>query len=473
VKWNEFPRYAAVTTQRTADFPSRLPLTAFEEYMLWDDRPEYPMSIVAQLRFAGPLNRRATTEAFEAVVAHHPLLRATIRRTKAGRLEWTAAEHLPTITWLEGSGHDRLPSMQPIDLFAEPGLRLWAAAGPQASSLSLQVHHATCDGKAVFQVLDDFMRCYSQVSAGTQSPLEFSPCDPQALLSRGSFGLTVAKYLRMLPAQLLGILGVRKFLMRRPVCLLERIAAETGKLPAGFPEVKTGSLEADEVRKLSAIAAELRVTVNDWLIRDFFLSVDDFRARHQATSAGQWIRFSVPMNLRRATDIRMPAANVVSMVFLDRTPKQIADGTGLLRSIHDEMQLIRRCQLSLTFALSLSVLRLLPGGLAKRVNKGGCEATCVVSNLGRAMADSPLPRDAERIVAGNVLLEGVDLFVPVRDGTAATVALIYYAGRLQICMQYDSRRITEDQAEDLMATYLRKLRASIETGSRPVEDKAA
>ena len=93
------------------------------------------------------------------------------------------------------------------------------------------------------------------------------------------------------------------------------------------------------------------------------------------------------------------------------------------------MDLIRRRRLGLTFVLSLSVLRVLPGGLASRVNQGRCEATCVLSNLGRAMADSPLPRRNEKIVAGNVVLDGIDFFAPVRDGTAVTVGLVLLRGR--------------------------------------------
>ena len=132
--------------------------------------------------------------------------------------------------------------------------------------------------------------------------------------------------------------------------------------------MKVGRLEAEEVRQLSVAAADSKVTVNDLLLRDFFVAVADFRARHQAAPAGEWIRFAVPMNLRQAADRRMPAANVVSMVFLTAMPAQIADPAGLLRNIHAEMDLIRRRQLGLTFVLSLSVLRALPGGLASRVN---------------------------------------------------------------------------------------------------------
>ena len=224
--------------------------------------------------------------------------------------------------------------------------------------------------------------------------------------------------------------------------------------------MKIAHLAAVEVRKLSALAADAKVTVNDWLLRDFFVAVDDFRSRNQAIADCEWIRFSVPMNLRNAATPRMSAANAVSMVFLDRTPAQIADSTGLLHDIHEEMELIRRRQLGLTFIWSLSALRLLPGGQAKRFGSHRCEATCVLSNLGRAFADSPLPRRDGKIVAGNVVLDDFDFFSPIRYGTAVTVALVFYAGGLQMCMQFDSRRITSAQADDLMTSYMRQVNVS-------------
>jgi hypothetical protein len=455
------------------DFPLPLPLTAFEEYMLCDDRPTYPMSIIARLEFSGRLDRHATVAALEAVVARHPLLRAKIRKTAAGRLEWAVADSAPAFSWNEGPGYDHWPLMRPIDLFSDTGLVCWAATDSQRSSLVLQVHHAVCDGKAVLQILDEFVRSYARMSTKGLRGMELPACNPDLLRGRGRFGLTVGKYFRMLPAQLTGLLGVWKFLMRRPVPLLDPLAASADELPANSPNVRIGSLKADEVRRLSAIAADHKVTVNDWFIRDFYLAINDFRSRHQITAAGQWIRFSIPMSLRQTAGRTMPATNLVSMVFLDRTPEQISDSAGLLRSIHDEMHLIRRRQLGLTFVLSLAVLRLLPGGLAKRVNKGNCEATCVLSNLGKAMADSPLPLRQEKIVAGNVKLDGIDLFSPIREGTAVSAALVYYAGGLQICMQYDRRRVTETQADDLIASYLCRIRTSLGATSPTLQDKAA
>jgi NRPS condensation-like uncharacterized protein len=278
----------------------------------------------------------------------------------------------------------------------------------------------------------------------------------------------------MLPAQLMGLSRVWMFFVQRPVPVLKRLATVCSELPTGFPEVKAARLEVEELQKLSAVVAEAGVTLNDWLLRDFFVAIDDFRTRHQATTPGEWIRVSVPINLRQGAHCRMSAANLVSMVFLDRTGRQIADSVELLRSIHAEMDSIRRRQLGLIFIQALWIVRSLPGGLAKWVNRDCCETTCVLSNLGRAMADSSLPRSHEKkIVAGNVVLDGIDFFSPIRDGTSVAVALIYYAGGLQLCMQYDSRHITNVQADDLMATYLRRIRTSLDRASRSVQGKAA
>jgi hypothetical protein len=256
----------------------------------------------------------------------------------------------------------------------------------------------------------------------------------------------------MLPAQLSGLIGAGQFLFHQPVPLLASKDGANGThlTPRDehvVPSVRTGRVEADVLRRLSAAASQRQVTLNDWLVRDFFLAVDDFRRRHEA--------------LRQAADARLPAANVVSMVFLDRNAGETADAAELLRGIHDEMDLIHRRQLGLTFIWSLIALRALPGGLAGRLGNGRCEATCVVSNLGRAFAGSPLATSEGKIVAGNLLLEAVDFFAPVREGTAATIGLVFYAGELQVCLQYDSRRLAADQADDLLTTYLRTIRASL------------
>ena len=184
-------------------FPSPLPLTAFEEYMLRDDRPKYPMSIIARLRFSGQLDRRATTEALETVVERHPLLRAKVCKTPNGGLEWIASADRPvSVAWIDGPADDRLPSMRPIDLFAEPGLRSWAIGGfatecARASTAPCCLRRQGNDsipGRLCAKLCPYLGRKAVPDRAFAQR----SSC----VARRGSFGLTVRRYLRMLPVQL-------------------------------------------------------------------------------------------------------------------------------------------------------------------------------------------------------------------------------------------------------------------------------
>ena len=279
---------------------------------------------------------------------------------------------------------------------------------------------------------------------------------------RGTFGLSFAKFLRMLPDQLVGLLGARQFLMRRPVPLLPTKDAEGGAaLPETYPAAVSLSLDKGEMDALRTRCKREGVTINDWLVRDLFLAMADFRVRNGADDPDGWLRFSVPINLRNEEDQRLPAANVVSMVFLDRRLPDFADPGKLLAGIHDEMQLIKRCRLGFTFIWSLYACRAMPGGLARMTAGNHCTATAVITNLGTPLSQLPLPRQNGRIVAGNVTLEGMDAVAPIRYGTAATVAVFCYAEALCVTVHYDSRQLTPCQAADLLETYARQIRQSI------------
>lgn len=51
-----------------------LPLTTFEKYMLLDDRADYPMAFVIQLKLSGELRRSAFESSLEETLSRHPLL---------------------------------------------------------------------------------------------------------------------------------------------------------------------------------------------------------------------------------------------------------------------------------------------------------------------------------------------------------------------------------------------------------------
>jgi hypothetical protein len=71
------------------------------------------------------------------------------------------------------------------------------------------------------------------------------------------------------------------------------------------------------------------------------------------------------MNLRTPADEYMPASNSVSMVFLDRQGRDLADAARLLKSIHRQIQRIKRFQLQYTYLWSLRVARHAPASIAR------------------------------------------------------------------------------------------------------------
>ncbi len=143
------------------------------------------------------------------------------------------------------------------------------------------------------------------------------------------------------------------------------------------------------------------------------------------------------MNLRTPSDYHLPAASLASFVCLDRRRPDFADPERLLNGIHEQMSVTLRRQLGFTFVFSCRLLNLIPGRLRAHIRKPKCMVSCVLTNLGKTLVHSPLPRQADRLVAGNVTLEGFDSVAPIRPYTCASFAATTYANRLTITLHYD------------------------------------
>ena len=69
-------------------------------------------------------------------------------------------------------------------------------------------------------------------------------------------------------------------------------------------------------------------------------------------------------------------------------------------------------------------------------------------------------------VSGNVVLESVDFVIPLRPQVNASFCVYTYAGRLRVLMHHDPRVIADKDGEDLLETYIGRIRRSIDEGSR-------
>jgi NRPS condensation-like uncharacterized protein len=333
--------------------------------------------------------------------------------------------------------------------------------GPK-DHLLWQFHHACCDGLGAFQLLDDWLIAYADHAGDDIREGALRPLDESRLGRRGHFGLTAWKLLKKARRQAIGLLGVRQFLMRKPVPIVpdafESIAEE---LSDQYPVALTHMFTLEQSRALRQVAKNSKCTVNDLLARDLFLAFGRFRERNSLGDPDDWLRVSVPINLRRASDRSLSAANVVSMVFLDRRASDFGDPDTLLKSVHDEMQLIKDNELGLTFVMSLWLARRLPGGLAGQSDRYRCTATCLFTNLGNLFARTPVPRNEKsKLVVGGLVLESLDLIAPIRPFTGAAFTPFHYAKCLGTTLHYDARMFSATEAGELLRDYVDCVEAS-------------
>ena len=439
-----------------------LPLVTFEQHMLFDDRPAYPMNCFIRLHFSGRLNLPALRDVLPAVLARHPLLRAIVRKV-GRRQEWASCPMLPTIHAASPRDGGCLPKTTAIDLRREPGLRLSATQCDQGFQLLMQLHHACCDALGAMVFLDDLLTAYDQACAqGACASLSLRALDEGSLRRRGRFAPLSGRFRQIVRQKAVGLLRAWRFMLRTPVSIASPVASDRpDALPDDFPASHSRQFTAAESLRLRQAAAERRVTLNDLLMRDWFLAVDAWKKRHCPGPAAGWLRLCVPVSLRTEEHRRLPAANVVSMAFVERRPKDLANPESLLQGLHREMALVKLLHLGQAFVVGTGLVERLPHKLLHAIRPGRCWASGVLSNMGVLLGDSPLPKQDGRLELGGAVLEQIEMLPPLRPGTHAAFAALTYAGRLSLSLHYDSRAIDQSQAADLIDAYVRQLQSSM------------
>jgi hypothetical protein len=452
------------------------PLTTFEEFLYWQDRPAYPCSCFIRLQFFGRLMRPALESALQTTLERHVLLRSRIEQ-RGRRLNWVPDEEpQPRITWSTGPTGGPMPTATHLDLTKEIGLRLAIVESPDetTSALTLQFHHACCDGAGIFNFINDLLISYALETGESSDRVRLPDLEPQRLAQRGDYGLSATGFIKIFRKQLIGLQGAWQFLRRAPTPLLpHEVHSHNAPPPEQYPAIVSHRFDADETQAMRDVAKRQQATLNDLLARDIFLAMADLRreslvpdsASSASGSENEWLRMMVPMNLRSKDDRLLPAANVVSSVFLDRRGKQCDRPQKLLQSIHDEMQLIRDNQLGLTFIFGLKISKLLPGGLRKAARKNKCTTTCIFTNLGKPLLRCRLPKQDQRLVAGNVVLDDMKLLAPICPYNCVTFAANHYADRLSITLHYDPRAISAAVAQMLLDKFVQHCKNSASGGA--------
>lgn len=450
---------------------TKLKFTAFEELMLQQDSVAYPCNIYARMLLTGQLDQPLFVKAVDAVCERHPLLKSRIEKRR-GRHAWLVNQTAsPTIDWRHASVanlEQNYPPESMFDLTREAGMALDVCCSLENAAdenncrdqsgstdskstyvVTIKLHHAVADGLGVVQVLRDLLLIYDALVR--KQPIDDSADTWASLAVRNRFVSSAFHVLKMIPSQLIGLAGVRQFLMRQPTPLLKH-SLEKSSTSHSIPFCcETLSFAKHQFTVLRNEAKRRSVTVNDLLATCIFRGLAAFRRSKEQSDPKEWVRMMVPVNMRRTAELQqLPACNCVSCVFLDRRPEQLNDFDTLLDSVHSEMELIKTNRLELLFNLSLWLRNQVPVSFNRPPTESRCQASLVFSNLGVVFAGDSSRSSEAKLIAGQLTLEKLEAYAPLAINMCVAITTLFYAGELQLMMRYDPQLISQTQSQELL-----------------------
>lgn len=443
-----------------------LPATPFELYYLLDDRPGYPTVFPIRMALRGSIDRADFDRALALAVQRHPLVAARVELQADGRAGWAPGEP-PRIAWLDPLAYQQF-SGSADNMLAKRTLAIAACAGDEATTVTLLFQHSAVDGLAGFQFIEDWLVAYDHLRAGGQGEPAWRPLDAGRLRTRDEYGLRDYK------PTLLDALNTLRFwtplVFKRAASLAPRSAGVgSDRAPLDYA---THWLSVDESKSLARLARQQGVTLNDLLLRDFFVTLS--RWNEQSPGRRLPLRVLVPTNLRHPDDAATPAANILSFAFLTHKPGEAANPERLLRSIQQKTALIKRWRLGLFFVGGLKIASNWPRLLRRLLYRRWTFATAVFSNLGPVFPLTPLQRQDGQLVAGNAVLVKVDGVAPIRPGTPLSAVVINYAGCLGVFFRCDPTLFDAAGQAQLLAAFVAQVRSTLASEPRVAQpDEAA
>ncbi|MFM2197917.1 MAG: hypothetical protein RLZZ505_1349 [Verrucomicrobiota bacterium] len=435
------------------DKPPRL--TPFEEYLLAEDRPDYPCWIIVKFHFSGGFEREALQDALDRTLVRNPLLRSVVKR-QGRRLYWHERRDwkLP-IEWLSGPLPGGWPEWHALDLFQEPGFRLALVGCGPNTEMIFHVHHAIFDGKALRDVCSEILSHYS---AEIGHPVAIPILKPEIFTRRNRLGETWIERLKTWPTQILGLWLTVLYQKRK----IAPIAPDPLKpvqplLPSEYTKLVSHRLPEAVFRRVRDEAMRLKVTTNELFIRDLFFSLGEWRTWKAGGEEEEWVRMVMAVDMRKPVDRFLSAANVTSVICIDRRAKALRNRERLLARAHEEMSWVKHRGLRFTFWTLLAFCRLKPDGIRRYSQRPGCQGTIIFANHGQLNTRSPLRNKHRKIEVPGAILEDITMVSPLREGTTAALVIGSYAGNLLADLHYDPRYHTEAEASGLLRIFIEQL----------------
>lgn len=440
-----------------------LPINSFEHMMYADDIIQSPMTLFIRMTLRGRIEKSILIKAIESAVQRHPLLQSTIRgraNAKGKRIHWVHLQEpqSPYIDWAEDERAPKFPcdKNKSIDLRNEIGCRFFVSQKSGETSLLAQFHHTAVDGKGGTQILEDIMVYYQCLRTG-KDPKEFlNPIDTSLLENRNTVHLDKELQQRTRGDS---IARIRKYFTYKPEVL--RGSARNKNDSAHYPTFHRVELDEKTVSELKGFSKERGVTINDALLVQLFRTINSWNAEHTRGKRGKKsIRIAMPVCMRRAEDVNSPAANIVSMCFLDRLPSQI-ESDSLYESVAQETGQIKDNAEGTSLLRVLDVFTKLRYGFAmiqKPTPLMPCHTTAVLSNLGIPLQRSSLKSLSENLDFGEFNISGYELMPPFRVNSPIAIGVATVNGKMNLTMNFDNAILTNEDAAEIMSNFAERIK---------------
>ncbi|MEX0670645.1 MAG: hypothetical protein WD060_09340 [Pirellulales bacterium] len=445
------------------------PLTPFESFLWFDDRPQFPLLFRVDLRFDGRIDTESMRGAYRFALGRHPLLRSTIRAVQGAATWHAAATGWQELELLSKEVSDE-PRMEWVDLTQVAGLRGGLRQTDTGWDVRLEFHHACCDGQGARMFIQDLVMAYAVLRKCCEHATPFLPIDISHLDRRGQFtgpGAVIPHLRRMRSTLRLLTPRPRPAAKVYSAAMSQRLStpptASTALQPTGLC---SHTFQPDVVLQLQDVQRHNGASFNDVAVAILFEVLGRWQRDHGA-SARSWIRIAVPVDLRSREDERLPAANRYTYLFLNRRAEACGEWSGLLAGVQAELQAQRQSREGLCLLATLGIISRWPRLLRWVLRLPLCLSTAVLTNLSdpTRRLRKRLPVDAD----GFFWLDGARCYdvrvvtPPLRPQTHWGLGLVEYAGRMTVLFRYDATTIDAEAAERVKADYVAALSQWLES----------
>ncbi|MDR0391797.1 MAG: hypothetical protein LBH59_07820 [Planctomycetaceae bacterium] len=455
----------------------KLPLSVFEYYMFLDDCAGNTMTLPLSLSVEGKVDRAAMDKAYFEACELHPLFCSIISKQDKC---WHKVDKPEGIIWIESDAEDYfIWDEQYIDITQTTGIRFAIVNRGDLMTFHFLFHHCISDGVGYFQFLNSLFSCYLKNIGQNVTPVHY---DAANLANRTKYNLAPPpKPVSFFSAAKFIVVETLRWLIRRPLSPVSKSISETTKLSKTEQTLELREVEilGEQVRfelrnwgnsgflfvrlnqnltsRIIKKSKSNKLTIGDILLSSLFISLANSKYLSFAETDkdikeirdNEFLRIGLVNNMRGLDAETIPACNMISYSFPTRRFIDCRDNINFYKKMSEEMRYIKDYNVGKTFIDGLSFFMRVPFFMKKFMASSRCLASVILSSMNRLELSfsSEFPRDESGFICvGEMKLLELYSAAPYRRGTPISITTNTYAGQLGLFVQYDTKKVTPNDA---------------------------